>query len=135
VLVLRRAALAGRRARPRPGSGLGSRTGSGSGRSGPGPGARTRPGVVALSPDLEAAAVQFEVVHAVEGVLHAAAVGKLDEALAGARGVRVGVRDLAGLAEEVLEILKWDEVNVIHGDRWGRFVVPFFRGIFLNISP
>jgi hypothetical protein len=42
----------------------------------------------------------------VDGIVHAAAVGELDDALALALVVHIRVRDLAGGAEVVLQILQ-----------------------------
>ena len=40
-------------------------------------------------------------------------MAELDDALAGARGVRVGVADLAGVAEEVLQVLKRNMIGFL----------------------
>ena len=56
--------------------------------------------------NLEAPSVQFEVVLVVEGVVHAASVGELDDAFALPLVVNVGVGNLPGGAEVVLQILE-----------------------------
>jgi len=93
--------------RSRPGARSGPGTRPGSGRAGPGvrpgPGSRL---VSVVSLDLESSAVELEIVLAFKSGLDAAPVAELDQAFAGARRVRVGVADLAGVAEEVLQILK-----------------------------
>ena len=56
--------------------------------------------------NLEAPSVQFEVVLVVEGVVHAASVGELDDAFALPLVVNVGVGNLAGGPEVILQILE-----------------------------
>lgn len=89
-----------------PGARSGPGTRPGSGRAGPGvrpgPGSRL---VSVVGLDLESSAVELEIVLAFKSGLDAAPVAELDQAFAGARRVRVGVADLAGVAEEVLQIL------------------------------
>ena len=91
------------RSRSGPGSGASSRSGRARPRVRPGPGARL---VSEVGLDLQPAAVKLEVVLALEGAFDAAPVAELDDAFAGARGVRVGVADLAGVAKEILQVLK-----------------------------
>ena len=91
------------RARSRSGPGSSPRSGRARPRVRPGPGARL---VSEVGLDLQPAAVKLEVVLALEGAFDAAPVAELDDAFAGARGVRVGVADLAGVAKEILQVLK-----------------------------
>ena len=60
----------------------------------------------ALLVNLEPPSVQLELVLVVKGVVHAAAVGELDDALALALVVHVGIGDLAGGPEVVLQVLQ-----------------------------